>query len=343
MNKIKQDTLSFMGENGAVFYADTCLPLVDATERGKVEFKALARHHYPGERLTQDTEGLNTIGYWSANEPQDWGLDWHRNEGLEFHFLESGIMPYSIEKHEMELLPGDFTITRPWQQHKVGNPEVGIGKFFWIIIDVGVRRPHQPWVWPDWVVLSDVDLQRLNMLLRHNEQPVWKATNEIKACFKHINHTLHQDVNGSSSSRLRLHINELLILLLDMFDRGKMELNEALTNSMRSAKQFLSELSNNLAHPWTIEEMAASSGLGVTRFTHHCKQLTNLTPMQLLTQKRLKWAKSLLIENKEMSATQVAFTCGFATSQYFSTVFKKHENCSPQDYRMKIVAQSTYN
>ncbi|MEP2024753.1 MAG: AraC family transcriptional regulator [Reichenbachiella sp.] len=335
MNNIKQHIVPFREENGSVYHADTCLPLVDAVKREKVEFKALARHTYPGDRLNEDTKGLNTIGYWSANEAQDWGLDWHRNEGVEFHFLESGHMPYAVENTETELFPGDFTITRPWQQHKVGNPNVGIGKFYWVIIDVGVRRPHQPWTWPDWVVLSDDDLNRLNLLLRQNEQPVWKATSEIKACFKQINQTIHQDVNGSSASKIRIHINELLIHLLDMFDKGKMVLNESLTDSMRSAKQFISELSNNLSHPWTIEEMAASSGLGTTRFTHHCKQLTNLTPMQLLTKNRIDWSKNLLLENPNQSATQIAYTCGFTTSQYFSTVFKKQEKCSPQEFRVR--------
>jgi len=125
-----------------VFHADTCLPLVDAISRKKVKFKALARYTYPGDRLTDETLGLNSIGYWDADEPQDWGLDWHRNEGIEIHFLESGHMPYAQEDQETELLPNYLTITRPWEIHKVGNPNIGLGKFYWVIIDLGVRRPH---------------------------------------------------------------------------------------------------------------------------------------------------------------------------------------------------------
>jgi AraC family transcriptional regulator, 4-hydroxyphenylacetate 3-monooxygenase operon regulatory protein len=328
---------TFEGEDGAIYHADTCLPLVEAYEKGKVELTALARGTYPGERLTDDTKGINTIGYWSANDVQDWGLDWHRNEGMEFHFLESGSMPYATGNTEIELLPGDFTITRPWQAHKVGNPNVGIGKFYWIILDVGVRRPHQQWMWPDWIVLAENDLTRLTMLLRQNEQAVWKAGNEIKECFKAISRTIKSDVNGSSSSKLRLHINELLIHLLEMFDRGNLELNEALTDSMRSAKLFLKELGNNPAFPWTIEQMAKSSGLGLTRFTHHCKQITNLTPMQFLTQKRLDLAKMKLENFPNLSATQIAYECGFASSQYFTTVFRKNEKCTPQEFRERML------
>ncbi|KAA1243471.1 AraC family transcriptional regulator [Aquimarina sp. RZ0] len=334
MNKIRHLITPFKGENGSIFHADTCVPLVDACQRSMVEFKALARHTYPGERLAKDTEGLNTIGYWDANFEQDWGLDWHRNEGVEFHFLESGSMPYAVENSETELFAGDFTITRPWQQHKVGNPHVGIGKFYWVILDVGVRRPHQKWEWPDWIVLSKNDLERLTLSIRQNEQPVWKATPEIKDCFKKIDNLLNNK-EQEPSSKLRIYINELLVLILEMFDRGKLILNESLTDSLRSAKLFLEELGNNPSHRWTIEEMANSSGLGTTRFTHHCKQLTNLTPMQVLTKKRLGMACEMLIEYPDLSASEVAYNCGFSTSQYFTTVFKKHLKTTPQKYRIQ--------
>ncbi len=319
--------------NGKTYYADTCQPLVDATERKKVTLKALARYTYPGERLTNDTLGLNSIGYWDAHEMQDWGLDWHRNEGIEIHFLESGSMPYAQEKGEMTLSANDLTITRPWEVHKVGNPHVGIGKFYWVILDVGVRQPHQEWNWPEWIMLSPGDLQRLTTNLRQNEQPVWKANNEIRECFQKIGKAVLSDVNGSNSSKIRLYVNELLVSLLDLFDSRNLVLNESLTDSMRSAQLFLNELSKKLAEPWTIEEMARSAGLGLTRFTYHCKQLTNMTPMQYLTVKRLEMARRLLRKEKSLTVAEVAYRCGFTTSQYFSTVFKKYEKCSPQQYR----------
>ena len=81
--------------------------------------------------------------------------------------------------------------------------------------------------------------------------------------------------------------------------------------------------------------MAESSGVGVTRFTHHCKRLTNLTSMRYLNIKRLELSKKKLQENEDLSIAEVAYMCGFATSQYFETIFKKHEKCSPNQYKLK--------
>ncbi|WP_299127504.1 AraC family transcriptional regulator [uncultured Winogradskyella sp.] len=319
--------------DGVMYHADTCLPLIDAYNRRKIKFKALARHTYPGDRLDDNTLGLNSIGYWDANEPQDWGLDWHRNEGIEFHFLESGTMPYSQENKEVVLTPNHLTITRPWEAHKVGNPNIGMGKFYWVILDLGVRRPHQDWVWPDWITLTESDLGQLTTFLRQNGQSILKTDQRMRDCFKRINLAVNSDENGSNASKIRLLVNYVLILILDLLKTQNIELNESLIDSSRSVQYFLKELDKKLSEDWTIERMSKSAGVGLTRFTHHCKQLTNLTPMRYLTMRRLEMSKKILLENEKLTVGDVAYSCGFTTSQYFSTVFKKHEKCSPNAYR----------
>ncbi len=333
--KINIQKITPFEADGIVYQADTCLPLIDAVKRKKLKFKALARYTYPGDRLTDDTLGLNSIGYWDANEPQDWGLDWHRNEGIEIHFLESGTMPYAQQNKEMELLPNYLTITRPWEAHKVGSPSIGMGKFYWVILDLDVRRPHQNWVWPDWIMLAPNDLEKLTIILRQNEKIIWKVDKRIRDCFQRIGKAVDTDIEGSNSSRIRLLINYLLILLLDLLIEEEVELNEQLTDSSRSVKLFLSELDNNLSEAWTIEDMAKSAGVGLTRFTHHCKQLTNLTPMRYLMMKRIELSKEILMNKEFLTVSEVAFACGFSTSQYFSTVFKKQEKCTPIEFRLK--------
>ena len=318
-----------------IYHADTCLPLVDAVSRKKLKVKALARYTYPGDRLTDDTKGISSIGYWDADEPQDWGLDWHRNEGIEIHYLESGTMPYSQGEEEMSLLPNHMTVTRPWEEHKVGAPFVGMGKFYWVIIDLEVRRPHQNWVWPDWIMLTQKDLKRLTTILRQDDKWSWKGNKKIASCFQQLGRVVETDESGSNASKVRLIINDLLISILELLDRGEIVLNESLTDSSRSVKLFLSELENRLSDAWTIEEMAESAGVGLTRFTHHCKKLTNLTPMKYLAMKRIEMSKLLLLENNDLSMADVAYSCGFSTGQYFSTVFKRHEKMTPLEFKNK--------
>jgi AraC family L-rhamnose operon regulatory protein RhaS len=329
----------FYKEQGKIYHPDTCIPLEKAWRSGRVQLEAWARNGYPGYQIGSDRlPAINSIGYWDAHHPQEWGLDWHRNEGIEITFLESGNIPFSLGDQQYNLCPDDLTITRPWQPHKVGNPNVGAGKLHWIILDVGVRHPHQEWVWPSWILLNQKDLEELTRMLRQNEQPIWKTNAEIRKCFLKLGQLINQNETAAGESWAFLYINELLMRLLSLFREGAFHYNASLTDSSRTVELFIKYLSNNFVEPWTLEKMAAHCQLGVTRFVYYFRQLTNSTPMQYLNFIRLEAAASLLVLPKR-NVGQVCYECGFSSSQYFATVFKKQYGCAPLEYRQKHLAK----
>lgn len=318
-------------EQGRTYHADTCDPLIEAVENGELELAALGRATYPGERLPEKVlPGLQSVGYWDAKQDQSWGLPWHRNEGIELSFLETGSMPFSVDGMELNLTPGALAITRPWQPHRLGRPTIGIGRLHWIIIDVDVRQPHQEWNWPDWLVIMPEELAELTAYLRENEAPVWNATDEIQDCFRQIGRTIREK---KSPSRLAVYANELLLHLLDLFREQKVSRTKSLTDAQRSVELFLPSLEASYADEWTLASMAESCGLGVTRFVHYCKQITNQTPLQHLNAVRLGVAVNMLKSEPEKSITDIAFHCGFSTSQYFATAFRKSYGYTPRMYR----------
>lgn len=323
-----------------IYRADTCDALVEAVDAGSVKLEALARGHYPGRPLNRDDlPRVKSIGFWDAAEPQAWGLDWHRNEGLELTYLESGCIDFATQPERFTLGPGDLTITRPWQPHRVGAPHVGPGRLHWLIIDVGVRRPDQPWHWPSWIVLARRDVDRLTRILRQNEHPVWPAGHEVRRCWKQIARAVESDRAGSHISHLATYVNELLLHVLELFDHQQVTLDERLISTQRSVKLFLDEMVGDvrrLAHPWTVAEMADHCGLGPTQFTSICKQIVNQTPNHYLTHCRVRLAADLLRTDRRLSVTQIAHRCGFASSQYFAKVLREHTSQTPTQLRNNI-------
>ncbi len=321
------------------YVSDTCEPLVSASERGEVRLEALVRGAYPGRTLTKGMlPGVRSVGYWDAVRPQKWGLDWHRNEGIELTFLERGSLAFSIGGDTTELRPGSLTVTRPWQPHRVGNPQVAASRLHWLILDLGVRRPNQPWRWPSWLILAPHDLRRLTEVLRHNEHAVWPSDDTMRRCWQAIAHAVANDVAGSSHSRLRVLINELLLLLSETLARRQPQLDPSLTSAERTIGLFLAELRHNDAQrsqAWTVEEMAARCGLGVTHFVKLCHQLTNRTPARYLTWCRIEAAGEQLRREPQRSITDVAFACGFSSGQYFATVFRRQTGMTPADFRRR--------
>lgn len=328
-----QPRASIYQEQGKTYHADSCEPLINAVDQGELELAALGRANYPGNHIPDKIlPGLRSVGYWNALQEQQWGLPWHRNEGIELSFLETGRMAFSIEDIELFLDPGSLAITRPWQPHKLGRPNIGIGRLHWIIIDVGVRQPHQEWNWPDWFIMMPEDLAELTAFLRENEQPVWRASREIRDCFRQIGEAVK---HHKSPSRLAVYTNELFLHLLEQFREQKVFRNKSLTDAQRSVELFLDSLRGSIIEEWTVDSMAECCGLGVTRFTHYCRRVTNLTPQQYLNRLRLEAATEMLRNSSEKTITDIAFDCGFSTSQYFATAFRKQHQVSPSHYRKR--------
>lgn len=335
-----------MGQRSAIFHgsdqshrADTCEPLVAAVAAGEVRLEALVRGTYPGRPMPVGVlSQVSSIGFWDAARDQTWGLDEHRNEGIEITYLDNGRLGFVVDGHAYSLCPGHLTITRPWQPHSVGSPAVGASRLYWLILDLGVRQPHQPWRWPPWLVLAPADLKELTTLLRENEHPVWPGTPEIGRCFAAIGQLIASTPLGPlPASRLTLLVNELLVCLLESLRAQNPPRRTSLTLGERSVAMFLELLQHELGEPWTLELMAAKAGLARTRFAHHCRKLTNLAPMAYLQQLRVEQAKRLLAAPRR-SITAIALDCGFASSAYFASVFRRHAHCSPRQYRDSFTA-----
>src|SRR6266446_8254175 len=76
-------------------------------------------------------------------------------------------------------------------------------------------------------------------------------------------------------------------------------------------------------------------GMGITSFAKHTRQCVNLSPMEFLKQCRLNHAAKQLREQPGASITEICFSNGFNSSQYFATCFRKCFNMSPREFALK--------
>ncbi len=315
------------------YQADTCKALRASARRGELDFHALARETYPGERLPPDAlPGLKSVGFWDAPRDLNWGLDWHRNEGVEITCLTRGQVGFSVDDLDFDLNRGSLTVTRPWQEHRVGRPHVKACLLHWLILDVDVRQPGQKWIWPDWIMLSEDEIGRLTRLLQGNEHPVWEAAGNFCQTFEDIAAKVSDRDCRTRISSLALLINRLLLDLLELLEQNPTMIDGTQTSTRRGVALFLERLKDRLDEDWTLDSMAMACGLGRTQFASHCKDLTNMTPLRYLKECRLQAAKSLLGARDSASITDVAMACGFSSSQYFSNVFKRQTGLSPTQF-----------
>ena len=96
--------------------------------------------------------------------------------------------------------------------------------------------------------------------------------------------------------------------------------------------QLERRLLNDLSRTWSLAEMAEILEMGQTSLNLLLRNKTGYTPAQYLRHLRILEAKRLL-KNTEVSITEIAFSCGFSSSQHFSTIFKRSTGYQPRDYR----------
>jgi len=317
------------------YHIDDCAPQLEAIRERRVRFRGYSNGFYPGDPIDTETlPGLSSIGYIDTVGWQEWGVHPHRNEGVELCFLESGQTVFGLGCRQYDLGPGSLSICRPWQRHRLGDPRIGPSRLHWAIIDVGVRRPRQNWVWPSWVILSKEDRDELTQLLRNNRRPVVSSSADVKHCFSEISRAM-KSPQPSRFSLIAVHLNHLLLSILELLRTGRTA-NEAVVRRRDTVRAFLTRLATDpeaLSEPWTLEQMADRCGLRTTAFVKYCHDATNESPINYLVQARVNHAAALLRGDPERSITDIALACGFASSQYFATAFRRFHGCTPTAYR----------
>jgi AraC-like DNA-binding protein len=181
----------------------------------------------------------------------------------------------------------------------------------------------------DWSGLSESDSVTISKILQLNNIVVLSKVKEAFIILHAIKEELFQREIGYTT-RINHLIDELLIFIARQSSRQ--------TNLRRDFPEMFTKmeeaLRQNLAHQWTVEEMAALIGLGTTAFSEKVKIFTGFSPLNYLINIRISEAIKLL-KKPEINVTEIALETGFYSSQHFSTTFKKLTGYTPMEFRKK--------
>src|SRR6185436_11138850 len=86
--------------------------------------------------------------------------------------------------------------------------------------------------------------------------------------------------------------------------------------------------------PPTLAAAASAVGVSPNHLNRLLRQQTGLTFRQLLIQRRIELAKTLL-RNGDESCTEIALACGFSDSNYFARLFRQKTGVSPTEFRRR--------
>jgi signal transduction histidine kinase/DNA-binding response OmpR family regulator len=152
------------------------------------------------------------------------------------------------------------------------------------------------------------------------------------------------------------HIDELTTLVHNLITNrqrligkfsGQQDQTERVENvEMQSSDEALMDrimkvVNANISNSdFNIEELASEVGLSRTHLHRKLKELTGISASEFIRNIRFKQA-AMLLREKRMNISQIAYAVGFSNQTHFSTSFKKFYGISPSEYIEKSESEET--
>lgn len=255
----------------------------------------------------------------------------HCNPGMEIILTEQGELTWAVEGRPEQVGPGYVFFTLPWQAHGSHDFREPKYKIYWLLFSLPGcgSEPQRTIRFPAALGFSKTETARLSRIFTTAQRHAWPATPLIKQSFSELIRRMEQP----SAENRQIAICLWKILLLELSEIVRDQKNDGVWHSptVRKVEKLIRQL-QKLDRHWTLDEMAAVCGIKRTHLSNIFHDLTGYAPLQYVALLRYEKACRLLRET-DRSVTEIAFECGYNSSQYFSEAFHKISHLTPTKYR----------
>ena len=257
----------------------------------------------------------------------------HKNRGMEICYIASGDMEWMVQGVPERVSPGSIFFTLPWQVHGSLYPQEPENNILYHVLfhlknDCPKKKDH--FLLPDSFGFSASEMHEISTILCASKRHSFPATPAMRWLMPELVHELqgsHRLSKASIKTLLRAVLVELVRIVC-----GEAVNTEKYTRAEQKVQRFLPELAHSCDHKWTLHEMQEHCGIHGSQLNAIFQKLTGFSPVDYLARLRLEHAKSLL-RDTDMKIIDIAFECGFGSSQYFSNTFHRATGVSPSTYR----------
>lgn len=93
---------------------------------------------------------------------------------------------------------------------------------------------------------------------------------------------------------------------------------------------------------FSIDSIVSAMGMSRSVFYRRLKSVVGQSPSEYINKYRLRRAASMLSDNPDKSVASVAYECGFSSPQYFSNLFRKEYQMTPNEWRKNSPVNRNY-
>lgn len=236
----------------------------------------------------------------------------HYHHHFEIYYIEEGSCCYFIDNKSYQILPGDIIFVPAGVVHNTEYKNT---------IHTRLLVNCTDWFIPDSVknLFKDTPYHFRNGELNR----------EIRDILLKIEEEYFNPDDYSLES-FRSYMYRLFILVAK-----STEFNTAVRNDKHYIEDAIEYIQGNYTTNITLNEISNRYFVSPEHFSRIFKRETGFNFSEYVNLLRLKKAESLLRQLNAAPITQIAQSCGFNDSNYFSVQFKKLYGVSPKKYQMR--------
>jgi AraC-like DNA-binding protein/mannose-6-phosphate isomerase-like protein (cupin superfamily) len=234
---------------------------------------------------------------------------------FELALILSGRLHWEIAGNESILQPNDCLLTLPGEPHGGQRSIMEPCELIFMQIDCTAAA-------------TDPALANLLHALQQKPRRQFKASSSLKRLLLDMIRECGQPDEYTNAAQ---HCRLTLVLIKTL--RGL----SASTSQSRLSRPIALALAALAEQPDTglsVQKLIDASGLCRSEFFRRFTRETGSRPNELITRRKIEQARDLL-RSSPASITEIAFELGFSSSQYFSTVFKRHTGHTPCAFRQQ--------
>lgn len=234
------------------------------------------------------------------------------------------------DREPFEFLPGESLIVPPLETIYIDFPEadreptrcitleIDSDKVQNMVAQLNETMPRSPESGP-W------EVDRLDHCHVKNSDGIERVLQSLVTLF--TEDVPHRDM------LIDLNATELVVRLLQTESRhllmGPVN-RQTPENGLAAAVQYARK---HLDEPLTVSQLAEQACMSESSFYRYFRNEFGMTPLQFLTQERMKRACDLLLRGSR-SVSDVSHEIGFSSVSYFINTFKEHVGTTPKQYQL---------
>lgn len=291
-------------------------------------------------QITVDHQNKETIQHGSIRFPMQVYLDdlekydlgyirWHWHNEIEFAVVLEGEVEIRADETTLILQAGDGIFINSEVLHTIKSTSSNNAILFTIVMNPQLIANDEHGLIFDSFVQPLVTCKAIPYI-QLNSDTAWQ-----QECLQLLTDIYEQDQQMNYGYELFMYSSICKIwylLIIDSEHTINSTRNHQLTINQQRIKQMLKFMHAHYHEPIQLSDISAVVSISKSECNRCFQKMIGMTPFDYLKQIRLEQAIKLL-QNTNLSMSDISSACGFNTLSYFGKLFKQYKGISPKKFR----------